>query len=121
MPLRRDEVGVDALIAAFTLAMDRLGPLEPCPGLAVAVSGGADQVFRISLRSSGIVVLTIMGTIGLFLFFQGAKALSVAGFKFITTQAWEPDTHNFGIATVIPFRANCRATAEPMLPEPMIE
>ncbi|HEX4101495.1 MAG: phosphate ABC transporter permease subunit PstC [Pseudonocardiaceae bacterium] len=67
-----------------------------------AVSGGADRVFRISLRSSGIAVLAVMGTIGLFLFFQGSQALGVAGFKFLTDQAWEPDSHNFGIATVIP-------------------
>ena len=33
-----------ALITAFTLAMDRLGPFEPSPELAVAVSGGADSM-----------------------------------------------------------------------------
>ncbi len=35
---------MDALIAAFTMAMDRLGPFEPRPELAVAVSGGADSM-----------------------------------------------------------------------------
>jgi 3'-phosphoadenosine 5'-phosphosulfate sulfotransferase (PAPS reductase)/FAD synthetase len=28
----------------FVTAMDRLGPFEPCPHLAVAVSGGADSM-----------------------------------------------------------------------------
>src|SRR5450432_2141440 len=32
------------LAAAFAAAMDRLGPFEPCPALAVAVSGGADSM-----------------------------------------------------------------------------
>lgn len=67
-----------------------------------AVSGGADRVFRISLRSSGIAVLAIMVTIGLFLFIQGSGALGDAGWKFLTTQNWEPDSHNFGVGAVIP-------------------
>ena len=64
-------------------------------------SGGADRVFRLALLASGLTVLIIMGAIGLFLFYQGAQALAVDGLKFLYTQAWEPDTHNFGIATVI--------------------
>jgi phosphate transport system permease protein len=64
-------------------------------------SGGADRVFRLSLLGSGLTVLLIMGTIGLFLFYRGSQALTDAGLKFLTTQAWEPDTHNFGIPTVI--------------------
>src|SRR5262249_16907924 len=54
-----------------------------------------------SLLGAGLTVLIIMGTIGLFLLYQGLPAIRDAGWKFITTQAWEPDTHNFGIATVI--------------------
>ncbi|MGH3783392.1 MAG: phosphate ABC transporter permease subunit PstC [Pseudonocardiaceae bacterium] len=86
------------------------GPPETARNVK-AVSGGADQVFRISLRSSGIAVLAIMGTIGLFLFFQGWQALRVAGLSFLTTQAWEPDSHNFGIATVIPLTILIAAVA----------
>jgi phosphate transport system permease protein len=67
-----------------------------------SVGGGADRVFRHFLLGSGLVVLLIMGTIGLFLFYQGSRALAADGvLKFLITQAWEPDTHNFGIATVI--------------------
>ncbi|MDT7594665.1 MAG: phosphate transport system permease protein, partial [Pseudonocardiales bacterium] len=48
-----------------------------------------------------LAVLLIMGAVGLFLFARGSGAVADAGLKFLTTQAWEPDSHNFGIATVI--------------------
>ena len=32
------------LVAAFRAAMDRVGPFEPRPALAIAVSGGADSM-----------------------------------------------------------------------------
>ncbi len=60
-----------------------------------SVGGGADRIFRLSLTSTSIVVLTIMGTVGLFLTLRGAGALKVAGLEFLTKQAWEPDAHNF--------------------------
>jgi phosphate transport system permease protein len=75
-------------------------PPEPARRVRTA-SGGADRVFRLSLLASGLTVLIIMGTIGLFLFYRGSQALTDDGLKFLSTQAWEPDTHNFGIATVI--------------------
>ncbi len=65
------------------------------------VDVGADRVFGRSLTTTGIVVLIIMGTVGLFLTLRGVGALKVAGLGFLTTQAWEPDAHNFGIATVL--------------------
>ncbi|MBV8995876.1 MAG: phosphate ABC transporter permease subunit PstC, partial [Pseudonocardiales bacterium] len=43
----------------------------------------------------------IMGTVGLFLFVRGSTALAEAGLRFLTTQGWDPDSHNFGIATVV--------------------
>ncbi len=66
-----------------------------------SASGGADRVFRLSLRGAGLTVLIIMVAIGLFLFYRGSQALADAGLKFLYTQAWEPASHNFGIATVI--------------------
>jgi phosphate transport system permease protein len=48
------------------------------------------------------VVLAIMVAVGLFLLLQGLQALKVVGpLKFITTQAWNPDIHHFGIAAVL--------------------
>jgi phosphate transport system permease protein len=66
-----------------------------------SVARGADRVFGLVLRSAGLAVLLIMGTVGLFLFIRGSSALSDAGLKFLTTQGWDPDSHNFGIATVL--------------------
>jgi phosphate transport system permease protein len=75
-------------------------PPEPARRVDTA-SSGADRIFRLYLLASGLTVLIIMGTIGLFLFYRGSQALAEDGLKFLYTQAWEPDTHNFGIATVI--------------------
>jgi phosphate transport system permease protein len=61
-----------------------------------------DRLFRGGARSSGLVVLAIMASVGLFLLLRGLQALSAVGpLKFITTQAWNPDTHQFGIAAVL--------------------
>jgi phosphate transport system permease protein len=67
-----------------------------------SAAAGADRVFKLTLQGAGVAVLVIMTTIGLFLFYRGSQALADAGlWKFVTTQAWEPTSHNFGIATVI--------------------
>jgi phosphate transport system permease protein len=61
-----------------------------------------DRLFRGGARSSGLVVLAIMASVGLFLLLRGLQALNAVGpLKFITTQAWNPDTHQFGIAAVL--------------------
>ncbi|WP_018684222.1 phosphate ABC transporter permease subunit PstC [Actinokineospora enzanensis] len=67
----------------------------------VSPSGGVDRVFRAGLRGAGFTVLGLMATVGLFLFFNGLHAISVAGFDFVSTQTWEPDSHHFGIAAVL--------------------
>ena len=66
-----------------------------------SAAGAADRIFGLSLRGAGIAVLLIMGAVGLFLFARGSGAVADAGLRFLTTQAWEPDSHNFGIATVV--------------------
>ncbi|MFE2539658.1 phosphate ABC transporter permease subunit PstC [Actinacidiphila glaucinigra] len=61
----------------------------------------ADRAFRLVARGSGAAVLAIMLLVGFFLTYRAWQALSVAGFSFLTTTAWEPDSHRFGIAAVI--------------------
>ena len=61
----------------------------------------ADVAFRGVARGGGIIVLTIMSLVGVFLAFRAAQALSVSGLSFVTEQAWEPDSGRFGIAAVL--------------------
>ena len=61
----------------------------------------SDRFFRGGVSASGVTVLAIMALVGIFLTIRALQALSQAGFSFITTQAWEPDGGNFGIAAVL--------------------
>jgi phosphate transport system permease protein len=75
---------------------------EPEEKRFLAVSSDpADRAFRAVLRGAGTTVLVIMGLVGLFLALRGADAMGKAGLDFFTTQAWEPDSGNFGIAAVL--------------------
>jgi phosphate transport system permease protein len=60
-----------------------------------------DQVFRGVSYLSGTSVLAIMAAVGLFLSIEAFDALRTQGFDFVTTAEWQPDTGNFGIASVI--------------------
>ncbi|MER6123389.1 phosphate ABC transporter permease subunit PstC [Streptomyces sp. NPDC001795] len=60
-----------------------------------------DRLFRGTLRSSGALVLAIMLLVGVFLTYRAAQALGVAKGSFLSTSAWEPDSHHFGIAAVL--------------------
>jgi len=71
------------------------------PRLLTTLRDPADVVFRGVARSGGIIVLTIMSLVGLFLGFRAWQALSVSGISFLTEQAWEPDSGKFGIAAVL--------------------
>ncbi|MGQ0626314.1 MAG: phosphate ABC transporter permease subunit PstC [Sporichthyaceae bacterium] len=62
---------------------------------------GADRIYRVLLIASGVAVLAVMSLVGLFLAVRAADALGEAGFGFLTTEAWEPDSGNFGIAAVM--------------------
>ena len=62
---------------------------------------GPDAAFRWVARGSGTIVVTVMSLVGLFLLYQGFQALQSAGPSFVTTQAWDPNSGNFGIAAVL--------------------
>jgi phosphate transport system permease protein len=65
------------------------------------VPGRGDRVFLGFTRTSALVVLAVIASIGLFLTIQAASALRVAKLSFFTTQAWEPDAHHFGVAGIL--------------------
>jgi phosphate transport system permease protein len=71
------------------------------PRKTVIVRGWQDHLFRALARSGGGLVLTLMGLVGLFLIIRGSSAIQVAGWGFLTTQAWDPNSHHFGIAAVL--------------------
>jgi phosphate transport system permease protein len=64
-------------------------------------SGGPDRVFRVVLRLAGAAVLVLMAMVGTFLFTKAISALRLAGWSFLTTEEWEPDSGRFGIAAVL--------------------
>ena len=61
----------------------------------------SDLVFRWVATSSGVITVAIMLAVGLFLTLRATDALRVAGFSFLTTQEWSPETQKFGIAAVL--------------------
>ncbi|MFF4803791.1 phosphate ABC transporter permease subunit PstC [Streptomyces sp. NPDC001351] len=76
-------------------------PGEDTPRRLSTARGTGDRIFRGALRGSGLAVLAIMAAVGLFLLLRALQALHTAGFSFLTTERWEPDTHDFGIAAVL--------------------
>ncbi|WP_240658753.1 phosphate ABC transporter permease subunit PstC [Microbacterium sp. CPCC 204701] len=63
--------------------------------------GVGDNIFRIGAHGGGVIVLAIMTLVGLFLLIRGFEAIDVAGWSFLTTQEWEPNSGRFGIAAVL--------------------
>lgn len=66
-----------------------------------AIPGLGDRIFRRGAALSGLIVLAIMGSVGLFLSSQAAQALSKTGLSFLTTAVWQPDRGTFGVAAVL--------------------
>ena len=60
-----------------------------------------DKVFRSVATTGGVTVLLLMLLVGTFLAIKASQALHQAGFSFLSTQAWDPNNHNFGIAAVL--------------------
>jgi phosphate transport system permease protein len=66
-----------------------------------ATSGGGDRTFRLLLYVARAAVLVLMALVGMLLLNKAFSALRIAGWDFFTTEAWEPDSHHFGIAAVL--------------------
>jgi len=71
------------------------------PRPITSVDDKGDRIFHLGISLSGLVVLAIMVGVGLFLTIQGLQALKVAKFSFLTTSAWQPDRHHFGVAALL--------------------
>jgi phosphate transport system permease protein len=61
----------------------------------------SDLVFRGIARAGGVFVLILMLLVGTFLAYRALNALHKAGWSFLTTQAWNPDSNDFGIAAIL--------------------
>ena len=61
----------------------------------------SDLLFRSVLRTGGSVALLLMIGVGSFLTFNAWQALHKAGLSFLTTQAWNANGGQFGIAAVM--------------------
>ena len=63
----------------------------------------SDLVFRAIARAGGSFVLILMLLVGIFLGYRAVGALRVAGWSFVTTHAWNPESSagSFGIAAVM--------------------
>ena len=57
----------------------------------------ADKNYRIFARASGVLTLSVMALIGLFLLLRSWTALHSAGWSFFTTSIWQPSTGKFGV------------------------
>src|SRR5262245_45741827 len=77
------------------------GPDPDRPRTLKARGDAAERPFRWMTRSAASAVLIIMSLVGIFLLVQGGQALGAAGFDFLTTEAWEPNSGEFGIAAVL--------------------
>ena len=63
--------------------------------------GRGDRLFLGGVSSSGMLVLTVMAAVGVFLAVEASDALRAKGWSFLTTSEWQPDRNQFGIAAVL--------------------
>ena len=78
-------------------------PVDDVPRAIVTRVSAQDRVFRAILRAGGMTVLLITSLILIFLTLKSLGALKRAGFGFLTTKSFTPETSNhFGIAGLLP-------------------
>ena len=61
----------------------------------------ADRTFRIVALACGLLVLAILALIAIFMTNQAWPAFTRAGFHFITSRDWDPNTNHFGALAFI--------------------
>jgi phosphate transport system permease protein len=62
----------------------------------------ADTTFRWTTRGGGVIVLTVMILVGLYLTYNAIPAIAKVGvWKFLTTPDWSPETFTFGVAELL--------------------
>jgi phosphate transport system permease protein len=64
-------------------------------------SSGADRVFDLVLAGASFVVLVVLVSVVVFLAINGWSALSQAKLGFLTDPVWSPDSHHFGVASLL--------------------
>ena len=62
---------------------------------------GADRVFNGVLAGSSGIVLVLMAAVVAFLCYYGFAALRQAGLGLVTDPAWSPDSHHFGMLSLL--------------------
>jgi len=88
----------------MTLVLDEAGLALAAPDTARTIKvlpGLTDRVFRVVAYAAGVITVGIMVAVGLFLGLRASTALRVAGLSFLTTRAWTPETHVFGVGAVL--------------------
>lgn len=105
-------MAIDTGMTATTIPPVRTdGELVRQPRVLTERRGRGDTTFRLGVGTTGVIVLAIMVAIGLFLSLRSMDALRVAGWSFLTTEKWQPDTGEFGIAALITFTVLIAAVA----------
>jgi len=91
-------------VSGITVTPVRSAQLEGAqsPRVVREVLSRVDVLYRSTATAGGTVVVLIMGAVAFFLTVHSIQALSTEGVvKFVTTQAWSPETGSFGIVAVL--------------------
>lgn len=89
----------------MTTSIPSLNPSAAAPeprGFGGRIRRG-DKIFKAGSMTTGLIVLAIMGGVGLFLTIRAYEALNARGFAFFTTQSWDVNSGDFGVAAVLGF------------------
>jgi phosphate transport system permease protein len=88
-----------------TTLPSRPGATDPTPTArpVEARRGRGDRWFFRGITVSGLIVLAIMASFGVFLTIKALEALEKAGPSFLIRTEWEYASGRFGVASVVPF------------------